>query len=66
MLKPLFVGRYVEVWCGVVTGFLASEKRKMQQLIKKVFCIPYELAKINSCLSDGKNYQGLVGLNLAN
>lgn len=52
------------MWCG--DGLLASEKRKVQQLIKKVFCIPYELAKINSCLSDGKNYQGLVGLNLAN
>ena len=55
--------------CGVVLcgdALLASERRKVQQLIKKVFRIPYELAKINSCLLDGKNYQGLVGLNLAN
>lgn len=52
------------VLCG--DALLASEKRKVQQLIKKVFRIPYELAKINSCLLDGKNYQGLVGLNLAN
>ena len=41
------------VWCS--DGLLANEKGKVQQLIKKVFHIPYGLAEINSCLLDSKN-----------
>ena len=46
------------MWCS--DGLLANKKGKVQQLIEKVFHIPYGLAEINSCLLDGKNYQGLA------